>query len=102
MPALALRTFVGERLRPTVGRDRGVALKVLRCVLGYLREETMERILPSEEGYEHVARIEAERAAVQGASAPKTTNAPLRAFARKNHYRRMTTPSRFTPDVGRW
>ncbi len=30
----------------------------------------MERILPSEEGYEHLARIEAEQAAAQGTSAP--------------------------------
>jgi hypothetical protein len=69
-PALVLRNFVGERLRLRDDRDRGVALKVLRCVLGYLREETMERILPSEEGYEHLARIEAERAAARETSAP--------------------------------
>ncbi|MBK6528456.1 MAG: hypothetical protein IPF99_02350 [Deltaproteobacteria bacterium] len=45
-------------------------MKVLRCVLGYLRNEAMERILPSEEGYEHLARIEAEQAAAQETSAP--------------------------------
>jgi hypothetical protein len=64
-PAVTLRTYVGERMRPSEDRDRVLALKVLRCALGHVREATMERSLPSEEGYDYLARIEAQRVAGQ-------------------------------------
>lgn len=61
-PALALRNYVAERLGQKTERARVPGVKALRCVLGYLKEETMDRLQPSEEGYDYLRKREAQQA----------------------------------------
>jgi hypothetical protein len=60
-PALALRTYVAERLRPAAERDRVQGLKALRCVLAHVRGETIGRIQANEDGYDYLRHIETAR-----------------------------------------
>lgn len=61
-PALALRTYVTERLRVGTDRDRAQSLKALRCAIAHVRGESIERMQATEEGYDHLRRIEEARA----------------------------------------
>ncbi len=61
-PALALRTYVTERLRVGTDRDRAQSLKALRCAIAHVRGESIERMQATEEGYDHLRRIEESRA----------------------------------------
>lgn len=60
-PALLLRSYACSGLQGSGDRNRKPGLKTLRCVLAFLRNETLERIQPTTEGYDHLAHLEAER-----------------------------------------
>ncbi len=59
-PALALRRLVGEGGGPRQ-RERTLTLKTLMCVMAHVRGETLLRIPPNEDGYDHLVRIESGR-----------------------------------------
>jgi hypothetical protein len=52
-PALALRSYAVERMHSRREADRTISLKTLRCVLAHIRGEHIERIMPTEEGFEN-------------------------------------------------
>jgi len=56
-PILALRAYVTGRMHLDFHHQRVIPLKALRCVLAEIRGERLERVPPSEDGFEYFRKL---------------------------------------------